>query len=113
MSIHSDMEIIMSDMSSSGDSPYGDIIKKNQENSYYNGFGAHLSCQIKNKEQYFNLLMGILINFDELDGSQKESIQIKMGIYPKTIIKEKVVYKTKNIPQKNTKPKLNMNYDDY
>ena len=48
------------------DCPYGEIIKKDQENSYYNGFGIHLSRQIENNDHYFNLLMGLLINLNIL-----------------------------------------------
>ena len=38
-------------------------------------------------------------------------IQNKMEIFPKTIVKEKIVYKEKK-QKKNVKPKLN-NFDDY
>ena len=41
-------------------------------------------------------------------------IQNKMEIFPKTIVKEKIVYKenTNKSKKKNNKPKLNM-MDDY
>ena len=72
MSIHSDMEILLSDMLSGDECPYGEIIKKEQDNSYYNGFGIHLSRQVDDKEHYYNLLMGVVDRFKELDDTQKE-----------------------------------------
>ena len=112
MSIHSDMEIL-SDMLNGEESPYGNIIEVDQELSYYNGFGIELTKQIKTDDQYFNLLMGVIINYNKLNDDQKKLIQNKMEIYPEIIEKEKIVYKTVKIKKKsNQKPKLN-NYDDY
>ena len=112
MSIHSDMEIILSDMLSGGECPYGEIIEKNQDNTYYNSFGIHITRQIENNDHYFHLLMGVVSNFKNLDGTQKEMIKNKMEIFPETIVKEKIVYKDNNKKKKNNKPKLNIN-DDY
>ena len=114
MSTHADMESILSDMMGGDDCPYGEIIKKDQENSYYNGFGIHLSRQIENNDHYFNLLMGVVDKFKHLDEEKKQMIQNKMEIFPKTIVKEKIVYKDNSSKSKktNSKPKLNM-MDDY
>ena len=114
MSTHADMEIILSDMIGGDESPYGEIIKKDQENSYYNGFGMHLSRQIETSDHYFNLLMGVVDKFKNLDEEKKQMIQNKMEIFPKTIVKEKIVYKDNTSKSKKTKskPKLNM-LDDY
>ena len=48
----------------------------------------------------------------ELDDKQKEMLQNKMEIFPKTVYKEKIVYKEKPIKTKKSKPKLNTR-DDY
>ena len=112
MSIHSDMEIMLSDMLSGGECPYGEIIEKNQDNSYYNGFGIHLSRQVDHNDHYFNLLMGVVGKFKDLDEPQKQMIKNKMEIYPETIIKEKIVYKKNTKSKTNQKPKLNT-MDDY
>ena len=112
MAIHSDMEILLSDMLSGDESPYGQLIEKREDNSYYHGFGIHLSRQVDNKEHYFNLLMGVVDKFKELDDKQKEMLQNKMEIFPKTVYKDKIVYKEKPTKTKKSKPKLNTR-DDY
>ena len=120
MSMQSDLEILSEMLGGSGESPFGEIIKKDQENSYYSSFGIELLKQFQNNDQYYNFLLSIVGNFQQLDAKQKEMIKNKMKIFPKTIVQEKIVYKEK--PQNTTtkkKPKLNMgysnknNYDDY
>ena len=56
--------------------------------------------------------MGVVDKFKELDDKQKEMLQNKMEIFPKTVYKDKIVYKEKPIKTKKSKPKLNMR-DDY
>ena len=111
MSIHSDMEIL-SDMLNGEESPYGDIIEVDQELSYYNGFGIELTKQIKTTDQYFNLLMGVIIKYKELNDEQKKLIQTKMEIFPQTIYKERVIFKESGNTKKKLRPKLNI-MDDY
>jgi hypothetical protein len=119
MSMQSDLEILSEMLGDVGDSPFGEIIQRDQENGYYNSFGLELLKQFQNNDQYYNFLLSIVGNFQQLDDKQKEMIQNKMEIFPKTIVQEKIVYKEK--PQKeNGKPKLNMgysanrhNYEDY
>ena len=106
------MDILLSDMLNGQESPYGEIIEKNKEASYYNGFGIHLSRQVEDLDNYYNLLMGVLDKFTKLDDTQKEMLKNKMEIFPKTIVKEKIVYREKSNKTKNTKPKLNT-CDDY
>ena len=49
--------------------------------------------------------------WNELSDNEKEMIQNKMGIFPKTIIQEKIVYREKKV-KSISKPKLNI-HDDY
>jgi len=111
MSMQSDMEILSEMLGCVGDSPFGEIIEHDQDNSYYSSFGIELLKQFQNNDQYYHFLLSIAGNFQQLDDSQKEMIQNKMQIFPKTIIKEKIVYQKKKVNQ-NQKPKLNMK-DDY
>ena len=120
MSMQSDLEILSEMLGVSGESPFGEIIQRDQGNGYYSSFGIELLKQFQNNDQYYNFLLSIVGNFQQLDAKQKEMIQNKMEIFPKTIIQEKIVYKEK--PQTSTKKKkakLNMgysnksNYDDY
>ena len=110
MAMHSDMEIL-TEMLSGDSSPFGEIIEKDQDISYYSSFGIYLLKQFENKEQYYHFLLSAVADFKTLDDKQKEMIQNKMEIFPKTIVKEKIVYKEKKT-KKNVKPKLN-NFDDY
>ena len=111
MSMQSDLEILSEMLGCVGDSPFGEIIQPDQENSYYSAFGIELLKQFQNNEQYYNFLLSIVGNFQKLDEEHKEMIQNKMEIFPKTIVKEKIVYKEKKT-NKSQKPKLN-NYEDY
>ena len=111
MSMQSDLEILSEMLGGVGESPFGEIIQKDQDNSYYSSFGIELLKQFQNNDHYYHFLLSIVSNFHKLDDKQKEMIQNKMGIFPKTIIKEKIVYKEKKV-NKSQKPKLN-NYDDY
>ena len=117
MSMLSDLEILSEMLGGVGDSPFGEIIQPDQENSYYSAFGIELLKQFQNNDQYYNFLLSIVGNFQQLDEERKEMIQNKMEIFPKTIIQEKIVYKEKKVTPK--KPKLNrgtnrnQNQDDY
>tara|TARA_Y100001958_G_scaffold150591_1_gene134544 strand:+ start:112 stop:465 length:354 start_codon:yes stop_codon:yes gene_type:complete len=117
--MHSDLEILSEMLGGVGESPFGEIIEKNQENSYYSSFGIELLKQFQNNDQYYHFLLSIVSNFKQLDNKQQEFIKNKMEIFPETIIKEKIVYKEKKV-NKSQKPKLNMGYsanrhhtDDY
>ena len=110
MSMQSDLEILSEMLGCVGESPFGEIIEKDQEDSYYSSFGIELLKQFQNNDQYYQFLLSIVGNFKQLDDKQKEMIQNKMELFPKTIIKEKIVYKEKK--SKSQKPKLN-HYDDY
>ena len=111
MSMHADMDIILSDLLNGDECPYGDIIKKGQDEAYYSGFGIYLSRQLETNEQYFNLMMGLAEKFKTLEDPQKEMLKNKMEIFPETIVKEKIIYKQQK-SKKNVKPKLNTK-DDY
>ena len=109
--MQSDLEILSEMLGGAGESPFGEIIQKDQDNSYYSAFGMELLKQFQNNDQYYSFLLSIVGNFHDLDEKKKEMIQNKMKIFPKTIVKEKVVYKEKKT-NKSKKPKLNT-YDDY
>tara|TARA_Y100000389_G_scaffold204694_1_gene258934 strand:+ start:2835 stop:3170 length:336 start_codon:yes stop_codon:yes gene_type:complete len=111
MSMQSDLEILSEMLGCVGESPFGEIIQKDQDNSYYSSFGIELLKQFQNNDQYYNFLLSIVGNFQQLDDKQKEMIQNKMEIFPKTVVEEKIVYKEKK-GNKSQKPKLNT-YDDY
>jgi hypothetical protein len=110
MTMHADMEIL-SEMLGGDASPFGEIIEQGQDNSYYNSFGITLLKQFPNKENYYNFLMGVVGDFETLSDTEKEMIQNKMGIFPKTIIQEKIVFREKKV-KTISKPKLNI-HDDY
>jgi len=117
--MQSDLEILSEMLGGVGDSLYGEIIQKDQDNSYYSSFGIELLKQFQNKEQYYNFLLSAVGDFKQLDDKQKGMIQNKMEIFPETIVKEKIVYKEKK-GNKSQKSKLNMGYsanrhhmDDY
>lgn len=113
MSMQSDLEILSEMLGNTGDSLFGEIIEPDQDNSYYSSFGIELLKQFQNNDQYYNFLLSIVGDFKKLDSKQKEIIQNKMEIFPKNVIKEKIVYKEKKVSSKQ-KPKLNLgNYDDY
>jgi len=109
--MQSDLEILSEMLGGVGDSLFGEIIQKDQDNSYYSGFGIELLKQFQNNDQYYHFLLSIVGNFQQLDDKQKEMIQNKMEIFPETIIKEKIVYKEKK-GNNSQKPKLNT-HDDY
>ena len=109
--MQSDMEIL-TDMLSGDESPFGEIIEKGQDISYYSSFGIYLIKQFENKEQYYQFLLSAVSNFKTLDDKQKKMIQNKMEIFPETIVKEKIIYREKKGPKNSSKPKLNR-FDDY
>jgi len=109
MSAHSEMEILAEMM---GDcSPFGKIIEPGQPNSYYSSFGINLMKQFDKPENYFHFLLAVTGDFKTLSEEEKKMIQTKMGIFPKTIIQEKIIFKEKKAKQ-NNKPKINTR-DDY
>ena len=109
--MHADMEILTEMLGGDDTSPFGEIIETGQENSYYHSFVINLLKRFDNKENYYHFLIAVVGDFQKLDKQEKEMIQNKMGIFPKTIIREKIVYKEKKINSKS-KPKLNI-HDDY
>ena len=110
MSAGAEMEIL-SDMMGGGSSPFGEIIEQGQNNSYYSSFGVSLLKQFETKEHYYHFLLSVVGDFKTLDQKEKQMIQNKMGIFPETIIKEKIVYKEK-VTKTTQKPKINR-FDDY
>ena len=109
--MHADMETLTDMFGGNDTSPFGEIIKKGKDNSYYHSFGLNLLKQFDSTENYYHFLTGAVGDFQKLSDQEKEMIQNKMGIFPKTIIQEKIVYKEKKANSKH-KPKLNT-YDDY
>ena len=109
--MHADMETLTDMFGGDDISPFGEIIESGKENSYYHSFGLHLLKQFDSTENYYHFLMAVVGDFQKLGDTEKEMIQNKMGIFPKTIIQEKIVYKEKKVNSKS-KPKLNT-FDDY
>ena len=94
-----------------GESPFGKIIEKDQENHYYNSFGLHLLKEFQNKEQYYHFILTVLKDFKSLDKEKKENLMNIMKISNEPIIQEKIVYREPK-KQKKKKPQIIMN-DDY
>jgi hypothetical protein len=111
MTMHADMETLTDMFGGNDSSPFGEIIKKGKDNSYYHSFGLNLLKQFDSTENYYHFLTAAVGDFQKLSDQEKEMIQNKMGIFPKTIIQEKIVYKEKKANSKH-KPKLNT-FDDY
>jgi hypothetical protein len=109
--MHADMETLTDMFGGNDTSPFGEIIKKGKDNSYYHSFGLNLLKQFDSTENYYHFLTAAVGDFQKLSDQEKEMIQNKMGIFPKTIIQEKIVYKEKKANSKH-KPKLNT-FDDY
>ena len=109
--MHADMETLTDMFGGNDSSPFGEIIKKGKDNSYYHSFGLNLLKQFDSTENYYHFLTAAVGDFQKLSDQEKEMIQNKMGIFPKTIIQEKIVYKEKKANSKH-KPKLNT-FDDY
>ena len=109
--MHADMETLTDMFGGDVSSPFGEIIEKGKDNSYYHSFGLNLLKQFDSTENYYHFLSAAVGGFQKLSDQEKEMIQNKMGIFPKTIIQEKIVYKEKKANSKH-KPKLNT-FDDY
>jgi len=109
--MHADMETLTDMFGGDVSSPFGEIIEKGKDNSYYHSFGLNLLKQFDSTENYYHFLTAAVGDFQKLSDQEKEMIQNKMGIFPKTIIQEKIVYKEKKANSKH-KPKLNT-FDDY
>ena len=105
-----DMDIFM-DMMSDQDTPFSEVVENGKPNSYYQGLGIHILKQMDTNEHYFHFLQSILSNFKHLEEEHKKILQEGMGLKPEVIIKEKIVYKDKQI-KKNKKPVINTR-DDY
>ena len=101
----SDMDLI-TDMF---DTPYDDDIKSNMDEHYYVGKAENILKQLDEKT-YYIFLKTILKNYYTLNKEQKDEIVKFLDI--KSV--DRVVYVEKNKKKKNnSKPKLNMSYDDY
>jgi len=111
MAMHADMETLTDMFGGDDISPFGEIIETGKENSYYHSFGLHLLKQFDNTENYYHFLTAVVGDFKKLGEEEKKMIQTKMGIFPKTIIQEKIIYKDRKTKQ-NNKPKINT-IDDY
>jgi hypothetical protein len=109
--MHADMETLTDMFGGDDISPFGEIIETGKDNSYYHSFGLNLLKQFDSIENYYHFLTAAVGDFQKLSDQEKEMIQNKMGIFPKTIIQEKIVYKEKKAKSKN-KPKLN-SFDYY
>ena len=109
--MHADMETLTDMFGGDVSSPFGEIIEKGKDNSYYHSFGLNLLKQFDSTENYYHFLTAAVGDFQKISDQEKEMIQNKMGIFPKTIIQEKIVYKEKKANAKH-KPKLNT-FDDY
>jgi len=111
--MHADMETLTDMFGGDNISPFGEIIETGKDNSYYHSFGLNLLKQFDNIENYYHFLTAAVGDFQKLGDPEKEMIQNTMGIFPKTIIQEKIVYKEKKVNAKHKhKPKLNT-FDDY
>ena len=91
---------------------YEDIIKKDENESYYIAKAEKILSQIDNNENYFIFLKIFLKKYNSLDKDKKKQIENMINIKIKVDDKEppkKVIIKKK---KESKKPKLN-NFDDY